>query len=42
MKTAVRDKFKSRFDGSDKPLENVREAVGPDGRFDKEVNKELE
>ena len=42
MKTAVRDEFKSRFDGSDKPLENVREAVGPDGRFDKEVNKELE
>ena len=42
MKTAVRDEFKSRFDGSDKPFENVREAVGPDGRYDEEVNKELE
>ena len=42
MKTAAREEFKTRFDGSDKPLENTREAVGPDGRLDEEVNKELE
>ena len=42
MKTVAREEFKTRFDGSDKPLENTREAVGPDGRLDEEVNKELE
>ena len=42
MKTAVRGEFKSRFDGSDKPFENVREPAGPDGKYDEEVNKELE
>ena len=42
MKTAVREEFKSRFDGSDKPFENVREPAGPDGKYDEEVNKELE
>ena len=41
MKTAVREEFKTRFDGSDKPLENMREAVGLDGRLDEEVNHTL-
>ena len=42
MKTAAREEFKTRFEGSDRPFKNDREAVGPDGRLDEEVNKELE
>ena len=37
----MREEFKTRFDGSDKPLENMREAVGLDGRLDEEVNHTL-
>ena len=41
MKKAVREEFKSRFEGADKPIEESRGAVGPDGRYDEEVNREL-